>query len=970
VEVPVQGGYPSHSADLFGLSLHFPQPVEPRSAAPIPDCSASNDADRQRHGLEGAPDPFPTLGGGPSNGPSTSAQKVNGNGNSNGSNGTQSLDSTSEEAFPSLGASSAPAQNITKPAISAWSAKPSAVKAKAKAAPGGLGRSGVPTASSHPFTDSFSLPVSDIESGKVLTEVLKKVTDTTGAVIESSTQMRTGLKTFLIKASDQKRLAYARKQIERGLSKSVTIQVEVPITTLGTIIGPKGAALKGITESTGTKIDIPRRDTLPAYDAPADDASDASGENDEPQVPISITGPSVACNDAKAKLLALISHKVSQTSISIKTIPSSYYPFIAGAKGSKIKALEDLGEGLVKVHVPPPAVWKALESQSEDVLSDRDLSIKVKGDREKVKIVSTEILRRYEELSDNLRELKISIPKRQHRFLVGAAAEDILTQTDCIVELPPVSDPSDQCVIRGPQPNLIPALTLVMDKANAIAVEMVDIVALHRPNTSDPLAHAKKVLRYLLRSNKLRTVADAHAGVKVFPPFPSVVASSGTVVVEIVGEDKSAVAKAKEAVSTAVKNAIPAAIASVEIDPIVHAILIGKKGNKIATFESAHSVTTVFPPASDESSDVLVVYTGEIPADKKARETKLKDVLAAATKALNELAKDAADIKTETLEVEKKWHRSIIGTGGTVLNALIGEDGLVSVKVGAKAAGEPEDQVVVRGPSSEVDRVVAQIKQIVEDAKNDDIVNGYTVEFGVDKKHVPHLVGSSGSAINKLRETLGVKVNFDDDDKKKRVTCKIVGRKEAVEEAKNRLQAQIEKLEDETTEVVKIARAIQPALIGSGGKYAIRLEEKYGVKLSFPRDKDGAASKDAKPDEVTIRGGRKGVAAAKSELLEAAAYETESRQSLTFTVPTKAVASIVGKAGATINGIKDETGAQIDIERSGEESTKGSTSITVRGDKNAIQAAKKAVLAVAEQIGDETTVVITIDPKYVSARYV
>lgn len=605
-----------------------------------------------------------------------------------------------------------------------------------------------------------------------MNDVLKKVMDTTGAVIESSTQMSSGLKTFLIKASDQKRLVYARKQIERGLSKTVTVTVDVPITTLGTIIGPKGATLKGITDSTGTKIDIPRRDTLPTFDAP-DDASDASDESEEPQVPITISGPSVACNDAKAKLLALISNKVSQTSTSIKTIPSSFYPFIAGPKGSKINVLEQLGNGNVKVHVPPPAVWKALESQSEDVPSDRDLSIKIKGEKESVKAVVAEILRKYEELTDSLRELKISIPKRQHRFLVGAAAEDILAQTDCIVELPPVSDPSDQCVIRGPQANLIPALTLVMDKANAIAVEMVDVIALHRANTSDALSHAKRVVRYLTRSSKLRSIADNHSGVKAFPPFPSVVASSGAVVIEIVGEDKAAVAKAKEAVSTAVKAAVPAAIATVEIDPIVHAILIGKKGAKISTFETSHSVTTVFPPASDESSDVLLVYTGDIPADKKARETKLKDALDAATKALNDLAKDAADIKSETLDVEKKWHKFIIGQGGTVLNALIGEDGLVNVKVGAKSAGENEDEVVVRGPSSEVDRVVTQIKTIVEDAKNDDIINGFTLEFPVDKKHVPHLVGSSGSAINKLRETLGVRVNFDDDEKKKRVVCKV-----------------------------------------------------------------------------------------------------------------------------------------------------------------------------------------------------
>lgn len=189
----------------------------------------------------------------------------------------------------------------------------------------------------------------------------------------------------------------------------------------------------------------------------------------------------------------------------------------------------------------------------------------------------------------------------------------------------------------------------------------------------------------------------------------------------------------------------------------------------------------------------------------------------------------------------------------------------------------------------------------------------------------------------------------------------IVGRKEAVEEAKKRIIAQIEKLEDETTETITIKRAIQPALIGSSGKYAIRLEEKYGVKLSFPREsKDGTAP--SNPDEVIIRGGKKGVASVKAELLEAAAFETESRQSLVFTIPTRAVSQVVGKGGSVINGIKDETGAQIDIEKNGGEN--GKTSITVRGDKKAIAAAKASILSVSENVGEEISTDIKISQKY------
>ena len=135
------------------------------------------------------------------------------------------------------------------------------------------------------------------------------------------------------------------------------------------------------------------------------------------------------------------------------------------------------------------------------------------------------------------------------------------------------------------------------------------------------------------------------------------------------------------------------------------------------------------------------------------------------------------------------------------------------------------------------------------------------------------------------------------------------------------------------------------------------------MKLSFPRDgKDGSAP--AKPDEVTIRGGRKGVAAAKAELIEAAAFESESRQTLSFSVPAKSVAQIVGKSGQTINGIKDETETQIDIDKSGGED--GKTTITVKGDKKGIAAAKIAILAVVDQVKDEVVATMTIDQKYVS----
>lgn len=100
-------------------------------------------------------------------------------------------------------------------------------------------------------------------------------------------------------------------------------------------------------------------------------------------------------------------------------------------------------------------------------------------------------------------------------------------------------------------------------------------------------------------------------------------------------------------------------------------------------------------------------------------------------KELRKLAKDAADVKSETLVVDKKWHDAIIGQGGTTLNAIIGEDKTLAIKFGPDANKLVSDDmadgnvVVVRGASTDVDRASKEILRIVEQAKNDEIDNSH-----------------------------------------------------------------------------------------------------------------------------------------------------------------------------------------------------------------------------------------------------
>lgn len=104
------------------------------------------------------------------------------------------------------------------------------------------------------------------------------------------------------------------------------------------------------------------------------------------------------------------------------------------------------------------------------------------------------------------------------------------------------------------------------------------------------------------------------------------------------------------------------------------------------------------------------------------------------------------------------------------------------------------------------------------------------------------------------------------------------------------------------------------------------------------------------------------MAGAKGELMEALEFEKESNNVLKFTVPTRAVARILGKGGASINEIKDETGAQIDVDKA--DDSGASTNITVRGTKKAISNAKTAILTISDQVGEEATDSVSIENRF------
>ncbi|CAE6518050.1 unnamed protein product [Rhizoctonia solani] len=888
--------------------------------------SAAQALQRRHDELEGAPDPFPPMSSG-QNGQTRRAPKKN-----------APVNTEDEEAFPSL-VSVAPA----KPAVaSAWGAAPRIHQA-------------TPRVVAPVFSDSFTLENIDLSTagkdGKpaTLNEVLKRVMlQHKNVKLEASTQRKDGrAKTsFVIKADSEAEVEAAKRKLTAALSPVVTRIVQCPVSAIGSIVGQKGANLNQLRAKYDVRVDIPRKDANSAPPAGTSGAASPTlaDEDEEPTQPISVTGPLSSVVAAMAEIQGVISTKTASITQRVRDVPAKILPFIEGRRSDYEGAASNDGFSIMVNSTP----------------ESREIS--VSGDRPGVVKIVEQIKKDIEELDNSIGSISMHVKKPKHRLLAGDFASELMATAKCTIELP--EDPENENItIWGLSNDLPTGLTAINNQAGSKHTQTITI-----PAPSGPICE------YL--------VTTAYFGSIWGPKFPGVegypVPRGKGHVVDFVGD--------KEAVDPVVKDLnklfqdLAGSVRQVEIDWLLHKALAGKFAKKIEQFRTAHHTEIHFPEESEEKSAVLLVYD----LGKNSSKTEKKKHLDEVERELKKSVTETGSVRSEEITVDKKWHQAIAGRDDSNLNAIIGEDKVLSIKLGSQARlnGDnslSEDIILIRGPSSDVTRAVEAIKQLTEKAKSDEIESSYVTEFNIPQEYARHVVGSGGSGINKLREQFDVKVDLSDDGDKEgadgkkkgkkptaKTHVKITGKKSNADEAKKRILAQVDRLEDETTEILKIPNKYHSGLIGSAGKYVSRLEEKYDVKINFGSEDSRGRGQAASlgPDEVMVKGGKKGVASAKSELLEAYEYEKETNQTVTFIVPTRAVARILGRAGSQINEIKEDTNTQIDVEKADTYDPKAETSITVRGTKAAIAEAKKQILAIASEVGEETTVTVNIENRF------
>jgi len=873
--------------------------------------------------------------------------------------GSRDVDILSEDSFPSLGAPSALKTNASWGAgKTAQHSQPSKTHTNPQA---------VPHKAKHNISIAHLLlestqqqPRKEFGTKNGISDIIRQTMLTNQTQIDVSTS-RSGAITFIIKGNPEN-VQRSRRYIMKELALRQSLAVHIPKSVLPHIIGAKGKTLKGIEERAAVKIQTPKRDENAT--SPLSEPSNEFDEiAEEPSVDITVEGDFEGVAIAKAEIDAIVNDKTSQTSVKFTTVAPEFYNLIAGPHHANVQKWEKNWD--LKIHVP-------VSTMVED--GHIPAPITISGDKDQVKQARETIENLYSDLKATTIAAEIHVPKPQHKFIVGEKGntiQEILAETDCSVIVPPANSLTDKIVVRGPPAKVGMGISMVMEKANSVSLTTLDILPAHKSRTDNPARHSRDLTRYFLRTKEFHRLETEHQVSIHFPRIADLEDENiKDCVWEISGKVKQNVDKVRVILRDLVKDYPPHRFAYIEIDSLLHRHIVGRNGRNLQKVNKENSVEIMLATEDESDSEVCIVYVGN-PGEQLPSVADITRVLDNVKEQLQKITSEAANLVTQRYTVPVKYHKSIIGPNGTTLNTFTGgSESRVRVTFGnqrnnkrnRKILDDCDDETItVHGPSEEVERVIKEMRKYVEELKHHDVMHSYTDVFEFPQKYSKNLIGKGGANITKYREELGVSINVNEGK------IEIKGIKKNVEEARSRIELLVERLKDETVKRLKVPIEHHSALIGKNGHLVKRLEDKYAVRINFPRtgeDLGDGTDRPSAADEVVIKGSKKGVLSAEDELRDLLNYEAEHGHSTEITVPSKAISRIVGKGGNTINDLKLETTTRIDIERAKDKGDTGTTIIQIYGTKTGVAKAKAAILEVSKEIEREVEETMHIDSQY------
>ncbi|TKX24833.1 KH domain-containing protein 3 [Elsinoe australis] len=896
------------------------------------------------------------------------------------------FDTKSEELFPALGAPK------TSNAPSTWSKKPAVVNVGG--GPNGFtngttknnnaARASTPASgfvASSPGLPTMTLPGKHTERvsfapsqltprtqlKKPAHEVLRDINRRSKAEVKMLTGQ--GGNVIFEGTGPVEAVRQSLKEVAKELGSKQTAKVTIPASVRPHIIGKQGTTIQKLSQRTGARIQVPRTDNTEGL---ADD-------DDNNTVDVVIEGDAISAEMARREIEAIVNERTSSVNMRIKDIPHEYYPFLAGPHNTRTNALQEGRD--VRLQIPHyhrlvgEAPHAPQNRQPVQFTPQGHLPISISGDRRAAQEVREQIEREVEQLRRQLTIDQLAIERGRHQFIIGekaAGLHDFLQETGCAIIFPPDDEDSEMLTVVGPADKIEEAMNRVMDLASSMSMSSVDIARQHPNAPLGAQAHARNVTRYLQQRRALEELERAHSARIVAQSGP--IASSSW---EVYSKDGKNAMRARSEIMNLISAHPPSRFAPVSVDPFFHEHLRRQAAQQV---RSQYGVHVLVPEDFSDEPEVLLIYEGGSPADfqiprrqpSASEAQQFERALKEAQQHILGMTAGHDNIVSRDLDAPTKFHDKIRRHVNKQHESAPQGRIPVQVRVGGqqsqKKSGPP--QVSMRGPQNDVEELFKNLIAFIEQEEKDELERGFTLSFDFPKEYANQLIGKSGSNIKKLRDEFDVDIQVNEGK------VEIKGPEAKANACKSHIKSLEKKLADEATHQLKIPSQYHSLLIGPKGAQVNRLQDRYKVRINFPRSNNNNADDDAAPDaeggrrsnqapdEVVVRGPKKGADEARDELLSLLQYVKDNSHSATISVATSQLPSLIGSGGRELEALRLATGAQIDVPNNREGDSGPRAEVKVRGTKKAVEEAKKRIEEAAKSYDSTVTREIEVDKKH------
>lgn len=498
--------------------------------------------------------------------------------------------------------------------------------------------------------------------------------------------------------------------------------------------------------------------------------------------------------------------------------------------------------------------------------------------------------------------IDLKIPKEHHRFIIGREGQKLKSielQTATKISIPRTEENTDTIKIIGTREGVDKArhqIQLISDEQAKLAFERLEISKDYHP--------------FIMGANNVvvKSISDASGARINIPPLS-------------LNKDEITVAGEKDCVANAVsriwklhdelKRSVSSV--SVKVTKSQHKYIVGPRGHVLQEILQATGVWVEVP--SPESDSSTITLRG--PQDKLGS-------------ALTQVYEKANSVAIEEVHAPQWLHRFIIGRKGQNVQKITQDLPKVHVEFNSST-----HKIVLEGPPDQVHQAKEAFVTFTEDL----MATMDYAEIKVEQKYHKHIIGKGGASVSRIKTETGTSIIIPSDTEKSDV-IRIEGDPVGVKAAKSMLLELAAKMENERSKDILIDQKFHKLIIGTRGEKIRETRDRFnGLQISFPEPGE-------KKDIVALRGPKEDVEKCAAHLKKIAADLAAANYQEEVHVFKKFHGSVIGKGGATLHKIREETDTKIELPQESSESDV----IRITGRKENVQKAKARILAIEKDM--------------------